>query len=109
MAEFIFTKEKFIAPGEEIGMILQKHTIDEVPPAYKELLMVIDIGAVNGYYLWTVGAWDENGWCCSFDNIGYKVIEWYELPQRKNSSKEKEKDTFNEYDLRQLENFWKNK
>jgi hypothetical protein len=58
MAEFIFTKEKFIAPGEEIGMILQKHTIDEVPPAYKELLMAIDIGGVNGYYLWTVGTWD---------------------------------------------------
>ncbi len=109
MAEFIFTKEKFIAPGEEIGMILQKHTIDEVPPAYKELLMVIDTGAANGYYLWTVGTWDESGWCCPFNNIGYKVIEWYELPQRKNSSKEKEKNTFNEYDLRQLENFWKNK
>ena len=81
-------------------MKLIKHTIDEIPPAYKEILMVIDIGAANGYYLWTVGVWDENGWCCPFDNIGYTVIEWYELPQRKNSSKEKEKNTFNEYDLR---------
>lgn len=44
MVEFIFTKEKTIAPGEKIGMILQKHTIDEVPPADKELLIVIDIG-----------------------------------------------------------------
>lgn len=44
MAKFIFTKEKFIVPGEKIGMILQKHTIDEAPPADKELLMVIDMG-----------------------------------------------------------------
>lgn len=29
-------------------MILQKHTINEVPPTDKELLMVIDIGAANG-------------------------------------------------------------
>ena len=41
MAEFIFTKEKIIAPGEKIGMILQKHTIDEVPPKNTELLMII--------------------------------------------------------------------
>jgi hypothetical protein len=90
-------------------MKLIKHTIDEVPPTTKELLMVIDVGTANGYYLWTVGAWNESGWCCPFDNIGYKVIEWYELPQRKNFSKEKEKNTFNEHDLRQLEDFWKNK
>lgn len=82
MAEFIFTKEKIVALGEKIGMILQKHTIDEVPPANKELLMVIDIGAANGYNLWTVGTWGENGWCCSFDEIGYTVVEWYELPPR---------------------------
>lgn len=107
MAEFIFTKEKIVALGEEIGMILQKHTIDETPPAYKELLMVIDIGAANGYYLWTVGSWDENGWCCPFDNVGYTVIEWYELPERRKSI-EKDED-FNEFDLRQLEDFWKNK
>lgn len=31
MIDFIFTKEKVVAPGEKIGMILQKHTIDEVP------------------------------------------------------------------------------
>lgn len=48
MAEFIFTKEKFIVPGEKIEMILQKHTINEVPPTDKELLMVIDIGAGIG-------------------------------------------------------------
>lgn len=54
MAEFIFTKEKIVALGEKIGMILQKHTIDEVSPADKELLMVIDIGAANEYNLWTI-------------------------------------------------------
>ena len=83
MAEFIFTKEKTIAPGEKTGMILQKHTIDEVPPVDKELLMVIDIGAANGYNLWTVGTWDERGWCCPFDEVGYTVVEWYELPPQK--------------------------
>ena len=40
MAEFIFTKEKTVAPGEKIGMILQKHTIDEVPHRQK---------VINGY------------------------------------------------------------
>lgn len=80
MVEFIFTKEKIVAPGEKIGMILQKHTIDETPPADKELLMVIDIGAANGYNLWAVGTWDEHGWCCPFDEVGYTVVEWYELP-----------------------------
>ena len=83
MAEFIFIKEKFIVPGEKIGMILQKHTIDEVPPANKELLMVIDIRAANGYNLWTVGTWNENGWCCPFNEVGYTVVEWYELPPQK--------------------------
>ena len=83
MAEFIFTKEKIVVLGEEIGMILQKHTIDEVPPADKELLMVIDIGAADGYNLWTVGTWEENGWCCPFDEVGYMVVEWYELPPKK--------------------------
>lgn len=83
MAECIFTKEKIVTPGGKIGMILQKHTIDEVPPADKELLMVIDIGAANGYNLWIVGTWDEDGWCCPFDQVGYTVVEWYELPPQK--------------------------
>lgn len=65
-------------------MELQKHTVNEIPPKDKELLMVIDIGAANGYNLWTVGTWGEHGWCCPFDHMGYNVIEWYELPpQRK--------------------------
>lgn len=66
-------------------MILQKHTRDEAPPADKELLMVIDIGAANGYNLWTVGVWlgEDGGWCCPFDAIGYTVVEWYELPPQK--------------------------
>lgn len=58
-------------------MVLQKHTIDEVLPADKELLMVIDIGAANGYNLWTVGTWSEDGWYCPFDQVGYTVVEWY--------------------------------
>lgn len=45
--------------------------------------MVIDIGAANEYNLWTVGTWDERGWCCPFDEIGYTVVEWYELPPQK--------------------------
>ena len=39
MAKFVFTKEKIVAPGEKIGMILQKHTIDEVPPADINLMI----------------------------------------------------------------------
>ena len=85
MAKFIFTKEKIIVPGEKIGMILQKHTINEVPPAGKELLMLIDVGTGEKRYLWTVGAWDGYEWNCSFDNVGYIVIEWYELPPRKSA------------------------
>ena len=54
MAKFIFTKEKVVASGEKIGMILQKHTIDEVPPKNTELLMIIDIGRTD-YNIWTVG------------------------------------------------------
>ena len=79
MAKFIFTKEKVVASGEKIGMILQKHTIDEVPPKNTELLMIIDIGRTD-YNIWTVGTWDENGWCCPFDTVGYTVVEWYKLP-----------------------------
>ena len=41
MTKFIFTKEKFIVLGEKIGMILQKHTIDEVPPA--DINLMIDL------------------------------------------------------------------
>ena len=85
MAKFIFTKEKIIVPGEKIGMILQKHTINEVPPAGKELLMLIDVGTGEKRYLWTVGAWDGDEWSCFFDNVGYIVIEWYELPPRKSA------------------------
>jgi hypothetical protein len=51
--------------------------------------------------------WNEDGWSCSFDNWGYKVIEWYELPERRKSI-DKE-DNSNEYDLRELEEFWENK
>jgi len=64
-------------------MILQKHTIDEVPPTDKELLMVIDIRAANGYNLWTVGVWTGDSWVCPFDEIGYTVVEWYELSPQK--------------------------
>lgn len=83
MTEFIFTKGKFIVPGETIAMILQKHTMDEVPSADKELLMGIDIGAADEYNLWTIGTWDENGWCCPFDEAEYTVVEWYESPPQK--------------------------
>ena len=103
MAEFIFTKEKIVALGEKIGMILQKHTIDEVPPTDKELLMVIDIGAANGYNLWTVGTWNENGWCCSFDEVGYTVVEWYELPPQ-----ERIVEDYSYHQMR-MEEFWNDK
>lgn len=36
--------------------------------------------AANGHNLWTVGTWDERGWCCPFDKVRYTVVEWYELP-----------------------------
>lgn len=96
-------------------MKLIKHTIDEIPPSYKELLMLINCeydgnDYLNKYptnYLWTVGMWNEDGWSCSFDNWGYKVIEWYELPERRKSI-DKE-DNSNEYDLWELEKFWENK
>ena len=96
-------------------MKLIKHTIDEAPPPYKELLMLINcdhnendfLNQCPTNYLWTVGMWNEDGWGCSFDNWGYKVIEWYELPERRKSI-DKE-DNSNEYDLRELEEFWENK
>lgn len=97
-------------------MKLIKHTIDEVPPPYKELLMLINcdhneennlLNQCPTNYLWTVGMWDETGWSCPFDNWGYEVIEWYELPERRKSIEEDE--DFNEYDLRELEEFWENK
>ena len=97
-------------------MKLIKHTIDETPPSYKELLILIncDHNEENDFlnqcptnYLWTVGMWDETGWSCPFDNWGYEVIEWYELPERRKSI-DKE-DNSNEYDLRELEEFWENK
>ena len=97
-------------------MKLIKHTIDEVPPPYKELLMLINcdhneennlLNQCPTNYLWTVGMWDETGWSCPFDNWGYEVIEWYELPERRKSIEE-DKD-FNEYDLRELGEFWENK
>lgn len=62
---------------------LKRHTIDETPPAEKDLLMIIDINAEDRYCLWTVGTWSEKGWSCPFDEVGYDVLEWYELPPRK--------------------------
>ena len=97
-------------------MKLIKHTIGEVPPPYKELLMLINCGhneennllnQCPTNYLWTVGMWDETGWSCPFDDWGYEVIEWYELPERRKSIEEDE--DFNEYDLRELGEFWENK
>lgn len=105
MIEFIFTKEKIVTPGEKIGMILQKHTVNEVPPAGKELLMVIDVGATREEkrYLWTVGAWDGYEWSCSFDNVGYIVIEWYELPPH-----EKIIEDYSYHQMK-MEEFWNDK
>ena len=105
MAEFIFTKKKIVAPGEKIGMILQKHTIEEVPPKNTELLMIIDIGRID-YNLWTVGTWDENGWCCPFDAVGYTVVEWYKLPPQI-KGEENEKDY--SYHQMKMEEFWNDK
>ena len=103
MTKFIFTKEKFIVLGETIAMILQKHTIDEAPPANKELLIVIDTGAADGYNLWTVGTWDERGWHCPFDEVGYTVVEWYELPPQK-----KIVEDYSYHQMR-MEDFWNDK
>lgn len=30
--------------------------------------------------LWTAGGWGEKGWTCPFDGKGYKVKEWFLLP-----------------------------
>ena len=108
MAEFIFTKEKIVASGEKRGMILQKHTINEVPPTDKELLMAIDIGAANGYNLWTVGMWTESGWTCEWDKVGYTVIEWYELPRRQRTVPVANEDNYS-YKQMKLEDFWNDK
>ena len=90
--------------GEKIRMILQKHTIDEVPPTDKQLLMCIDIGVADRYNLWwTVGTWDENGWCCPFDEAKYTVVEWYELPSQK-----KIVEDYSYHQMR-MEEFWNNK
>lgn len=85
-------------------MVLQKHTVNEVPLAGKELLMLIDVGAAEEKrYLWTVGAWDGYEWSCSFDNIGYIVIEWYELPPH-----EKIVENYFYHQIK-MEQFWINK
>lgn len=82
-------------------MNLQKHTINEKPPADKVLLMVIDIDAVNNHYLWAVGVWFDDGWHCKYDDIGYTVIEWYELPDKYKINKE----DFSYHQMR-MEDFW---
>ena len=65
--------------NQGVFMELQKHTVDDTPPTGTDLLMLIDIGAM---VVWTVGVWDEEkGWHCSYDDFGYFVIEWYELPE----------------------------
>lgn len=83
-------------------MNLQKHTINEKPPADKDLLMVIDIDVVNNRYLWVVGVWYDDGWHCKYDDIGYTVIEWYELP-----AKYRINNDFSYHQMR-MEDFWSN-
>lgn len=53
-----------------------------VPPHDKPLLILVEMD--NEEYetslLWTIGGWGEKGWTCPLDGKGYKVKEWFLLP-----------------------------
>ena len=53
-----------------------------VPPHDKPLLMLVkmDDKECETPLLWTVGTWGEKGWTCPLDRKGYKVKEWFLLP-----------------------------
>ena len=86
-------------------MNLEKHTIYEIPPHDKEILMLVDIEGESEEYLWVVGEFTDYGFWCSLDYLGqkYKIIEWYELPTR-----EKIEEDYS-YHQMELEEFWREK
>ena len=53
-----------------------------VPPQDKPLLMLVkmDNKEYETSLLWTIGSWGEKGWTCPLDGKGYKVKEWFLLP-----------------------------
>lgn len=53
-----------------------------VPPQDKPLLMLVEMDdkECEISLLWTIGSWGEKGWACPLDGKGYKVKEWFLLP-----------------------------
>ena len=53
-----------------------------VPPHDKPLLMLVEMDdkECETSLLWTMGSWGEKGWTCPLDGKGYKVKEWFLLP-----------------------------
>lgn len=53
-----------------------------VPPYDKPLLMLVEMDnkECETSLLWTMGSWGEKGWTCPLDEKGYKVKEWFLLP-----------------------------
>ena len=53
-----------------------------VPPQDKPLLMLVEMDdkECEVPLLWIVGGWGEKGWTCPLDGKGYKVKEWFLLP-----------------------------
>lgn len=87
--------------SEGLLMEIKRHMAStETPQEEITALLLIE---VSGTYIWTVGSWTERGWDCSYNEIGYAVIEWYELPQRK-----KIKEDYSYRQMR-LEEFWGDK
>ena len=63
-------------------MNLIKHSLEETPSLEIPLLILINLNDKNKN-VWTVGKWTQQGWSCEFNNVGYDVIEWYELPPQR--------------------------
>lgn len=85
---------------------LVKHTIDDIPPADQQLLMLVDVEG-SEHLIWQVGRWDPQwGWHCDFNEVGFTVVNWYQLPL---SLKAKEEDKENSQHMRRMEDFWYNR
>lgn len=88
-------------------MELIKNSIDNTPPLDAPLLMLVDLGGDEERYIWTVGVWDDTfGWSCRFDDEGYTVVEWYELPDRHKPASPQHSYS---YQQMRMEDFWNDK
>jgi len=92
-----------------MSLNLIKHTINEVPPEHRKLLMCIKVKFETCEKLvWTCGFWNgQTGWSCEWTDpnfIEFNVIEWYKLPTSNFSLK----NNYSKYQ-KNMEDFWYNK